>query len=419
MQFPNDATKIVCYGNESAPSEFFHVTVLTLPASCVHCADAPLSPQEGANGGWCPRHGFLIHFMFASSQLAPPFDPHVSLGYPHHLVVNTGHHVHILNISTAGPFHCANSLTHWVKEEPPKPSSSDLLAGSLDAFSEISESASCSSLVDAILDDFSEYDLDGSEAGKPFHELNISCEPLNVTGKTYHNTLVQSILDPRLKRLQGTSRDYVFSVPHASQKLPPEKSKVVDKKVAEKAYEFTEETEKYEKISLFRKKRLADKKYEFSEDNTENIVPFHILRRERTFLVRPQLKTPLRSPESFFLSPRSPMQSPSSRTGQFSPSVRRSPISPRETARKVNVYSPSLGSDCSDGDGRLVLRPALTSGHFSVDASQTGLLIVDPKVEASKWIKKVVRRFSNGDFENSSLLSGQSRGKWGGRLDCE
>lgn len=40
-----------------------------------------------------------------------------------------------------------------------------------------------------------------------------------------------------------------------------------------------------------------------------------------------------------------------------------------------------------------------------------GLLIVDPaKSETPKWIRKVVRRYSNGDFENSSLLSGQSRG---------
>jgi len=40
------------------------------------------------------------------------------------------------------------------------------------------------------------------------------------------------------------------------------------------AYEFSEDNEKYEKISTFRKRRLAEKKYEFSEDNSENIIPF-------------------------------------------------------------------------------------------------------------------------------------------------
>lgn len=44
------------------------------------------------------------------------------------------------------------------------------------------------------------------------------------------------------------------------------------------AYEFSEDNEKYEKISTFRKRRLADKKYEFSEDNSENIIPFTKIR---------------------------------------------------------------------------------------------------------------------------------------------
>lgn len=47
---------------------------------------------------------------------------------------------------------------------------------------------------------------------------------------------------------------------------------------AAKAYEFSEDNEKCEKISTFRKRRLADKKYEFSEDNTENIIPYNRMR---------------------------------------------------------------------------------------------------------------------------------------------
>lgn len=383
----------------------------------------------------------MVHYMFSMTQPAPAFDPKISLSFPNHLVINTGHHIHILNVSTLDPSQCSsNSLSSLMRDDDSKsnPSLSNNFFN--DTFSEVSESASdhfgCNSVVDAILEDFSEYDLDSSEGNKPFHELNISCEPLNVTGKSYHNTLVQNIFDPRIKRLQNTSRDYVFSVPHTSTQKPPEKNKVVDKKVAEKAYEFIEENEKYEKISLFRKKRLADKKYEFSEDNTENIVPFHILRRERRYLYRSQSRS-IRSPEfnSLLLSSRSPgwrspMQSPSSRNGQFSPSGTRhiyctsvrnspyhskSPISPKDAARKVNVYSPSLDSDCSDSDSRLVLKTPVNfaTSNFNIDNrfNQSGLLIVDPKVETPKWIKKVVRRYSNGDFENSSLLSGQSRGK--------
>lgn len=49
------------------------------------------------------------------------------------------------------------------------------------------------------------------------------------------------------------------------------------------AYEFSEENEKCEKISILRKRRLADRKYEFSEDNSENIIPFTKTRILNTF----------------------------------------------------------------------------------------------------------------------------------------
>ncbi|XP_053680898.1 uncharacterized protein LOC128731779 [Anopheles nili] len=51
---------------------------------------------------------------------------------------------------------------------------------------------------------------------------------------------------------------------------------------AAKAYEFSEDNERCEKISTFRKRRLADKKYEFSEEPTseENIEPFNRLRNQ-------------------------------------------------------------------------------------------------------------------------------------------
>lgn len=50
---------------------------------------------------------------------------------------------------------------------------------------------------------------------------------------------------------------------------------------AEKAYEFTDDTqETCEKLSSFRKRRLADKKYEFCDEaeDAENIVPFKHVR---------------------------------------------------------------------------------------------------------------------------------------------
>lgn len=399
--------------------------------------------------GWCTKHGFILHFMFSMMQPAPKFEPDVSLSYPDHLVFNTGHYIHILKVSNFMPPPVVSSIiyshpvTNAIIKDEEKNSNFN------DTFSEISEATSdnlsTNSVVEAIIEDFSEYDLEGADGNKPFHELNISCEPLNVTGKSYHNALVQNITDPRLKRLQN-NKDCLFSIPQSSnsnnsnsQKLT-EKSKI-DKKIAEKTYEFIEENEKCEKLSSFRKKRLAEKKYEFSEDNLENIVPFNSLRKERRYLYRSQNRC-IRSPDfttnTLFLSPRSsrsPMQSPNSRNnGQFSPGGGRniycplvnrnsahysknSNISPKDTLRKINVYSPSIDSDCSDNDSKLILRQVnnhSTSQYNERKMSQhVGLLIVDSiRDDSTRWIKKLVRRFSSVDFETSSLVSGQSRGKF-------
>lgn len=380
--------------------------------------------------GWCTKHGFILHFMFSMMQPAPRFEPDVSLSYPDHLIFNTGHYIHILKVSNFLPPSVPATFTQTRDEEKIAN-----LCNFNDNFSEISETTSdnlsTNSVVEAIIEDFSEYDLESADGNKPFHELNISCEPLNVTGKSYHNALVQNIVDPRLKLLQN-KKDCMFSIPQSSNTT--EKSKI-DKKIAEKTYEFIEENEKCEKLSSFRKK--AEKKYEFSEDNLENIVPFNSLRKERRYLYRSQNRC-IRSPDfsnGLFLSPRSfgirsPMQSPNSRNGQFSPGggrniycpisrnlphYSRNSISPKESARKINVYSPSLDSDCSDNDSKLILRQVnnySTSQYNDRKTTQhVGLLIVDSvRDDSSKCIKKVVRRFSSADFETSSLISGQSRG---------
>lgn len=410
---------------------------------------------ENASQGWCSKHGFILHYMVSMSQPPPDFDPDISLAFPDHLVINTGHYIHILNVSSMIPPCTPYPLINFYREDEKisQPPPTHLLHhAAAECLSEASESAtsesfSVHSVVDSILDDFSEYDLEGSDCNKPFHELNISCEPLNVTGRSYHNMVVQNVVESRFKRTQ----DGLFSVPHSSGlQKQQEKTKVIDKKIAEKAYEFIEENEKCEKLSSFRKKRLADKKYEFSEDNSENIVPFNSLRRERRFLYRSQNRCSLRSPDfssTLFLNPRSPiMQSPNnSRCSQFSPGSIRSlrnsphhskssPVSPRDSARKFNVYSPSMDSDCSDFESKLVLRQinnfpvaAATAAYNTENKVHSyysgGLLLVDAKAannrtENPRWIQKVVRRYSSGDFENSSLVSGQSRGLYIVKARC-
>lgn len=90
----------------------------------------------------------------------------------------------------------------------------------------------------------------------------------------------------------------------------------VEQQAAANAYEFSEDNEKCEKISTFRKRRLADKKYEFSEDNTENIVPFNRIRNRVRSRIQQQ-----QSPSNPYhhYSYRSPSLSPS-HNSLFNPS---------------------------------------------------------------------------------------------------
>lgn len=113
---------------------------------------------------------------------------------------------------------------------------------------------------------------------------------------------------------------------------------------AAKAYEFSEDNEKCEKISTFRKRRLADRKYEFSEDNTENIIPYN---RMRAFIRSPKMhqKMAKQSASASSLIAASPPNyelSPSYHTHRASPSYGfRSPCGSPVGNRFIMVSPPS------------------------------------------------------------------------------
>lgn len=113
---------------------------------------------------------------------------------------------------------------------------------------------------------------------------------------------------------------------------------------AAKAYEFSEDNEKCEKISTFRKRRLADRKYEFSEDNTENIIPYN---RMRAFIKSPKVhqKIAKQSATASSLIGSSPPNyelSPSYHTHRASPSYGfRSPCGSPVGNRFIMVSPPS------------------------------------------------------------------------------
>lgn len=155
-------------------------------------------------------------------------------------------------------------------------------------------------IVDRIIADFAENEtescnleksvllsrIDKSTLGnsKNFDELIITCGSSNVPSASQasstSNVRLLSHQNHRIinKNLMRTSGNCITTI----DLNPSPETTVPNKKldIAAKAYEFSEDNEKCEKISIFRKRRLADKKYEFSEDNSENIIPFN---RKRTF----------------------------------------------------------------------------------------------------------------------------------------
>jgi DDB1- and CUL4-associated factor 15 len=156
------------------------------------------------------------------------------------------------------------------------------------------------SIVDEILADFSEWDIEYSyhqrsagpssvssqtpkhvyfqpDSNSGFSSENENIEELIITCNTGELSKIPT--DPRIQKPSGKiTKVELNSSPakrfiKSSQEKSPENCNLTE--VAAKTYEFSEDNEKCEKISIFRKRRLADKKYEFSEDNSENIIPFN------------------------------------------------------------------------------------------------------------------------------------------------
>lgn len=152
-------------------------------------------------------------------------------------------------------------------------------------------------IVETIIADFAECETDLTPLEKQqqpratqsnFNELVITCRN-NIDKPIKASATKVRLLNHRSNRIISknvtnfmssiTKVDFGSNQP-VNTTIPSGSSNSLNKNLdkAAKAYEFSEDNEKCEKISTFRKRRLADKKYEFSEDNTENIIPYNRMR---------------------------------------------------------------------------------------------------------------------------------------------
>lgn len=178
---------------------------------------------------------------------------------------------------------------------------------------------------------------------------------------------------------------------------------------AAKTYEFSEENEKYEKISLFRKRRLADKKYEFSEENTENIIPYS---RTRTKFSKRNLTQfhPRTSPHTSTF--RSPCGSPvPNRSSFMSPPGFRSPsyYTYRSSPTRHFLYSPpprhhqspAYGSEDIHKYFSDIMNRRIKDGRFENFVENFQEDIIKSPKDALMFSKKIINYYIEEDDANS------------------
>lgn len=260
------------------------------------------------------------------------------------------------------------------------------------------------SIVEQILADFSEYEKFDcpSPAASTLPKalvpdiIQTSCEK-------------QKTLEWKLPKASVVSKETNNGESSSHKPLSPKSPELLE--AAAKTYEFSEENEKCEKISIFRKRRLADKKYEFNEENTENIIPFNRTRsrtlRRPVYHSRtsphPSFRSPCGSPVAnrYIMSPPAGFRSPSYYAYRSSP-TRHSIYSPpaRQMMRMSGSMSPAASEDVhkyfSDIMNR-IKEGRIESGNESSHSSD----IKPMGSDCPKFSKKIVNYYVEEDDANS------------------
>lgn len=253
------------------------------------------------NDDLCMSCNLTVHTKYRFSESTQSFEPSLHLSVPGYVVMCENSLIHTLNVkldmqktTNEGSNVISSKYLRWLN--PPHDAVDETKLTSEAEAKEKSEK----SIVEQILDDFSEYDSES-------HKISPTCSLVpHTTSSSQHESSIAST-----SATVGESSSRLITKPHS-----PNSPEQLEK--AAKTYEFSEENEKCEKLSTFRKRRLADKKYEFNE-NTENIIPFN---RTRSRTARRTIYQNRTSPHPSF---RSPCSSPIANRCLMSPPGFRSP----------------------------------------------------------------------------------------------
>lgn len=337
-QWSSDSRTLIVHGSCEIDDHYSFVSIVKVPTlGCLFCKQ--LRASEVSENVFevldlCLKCNLTIHTKYRYNESTQKFDPKVHLNAPGFIIMSENSLIHTINVrlemnkpkrvgscvldskylKTAKVVEAGHVQNNVVNNERPPDDDRKQI-----------------SIVEQILADFSEYDV---ECPSPAPLANKSL-----------------VIDTELKgcekeKLMAIGASKVSAIPQFStgesstgmcsqiKPVSPPSPELLE--AAAKTYEFSEENEKCEKISIFRKRRLADKKYEFNEENTENIIPFN---RSKSRTLRGPIYQHRTSPHPSF---RSPCSSPIANRCIMSPPGFRSPsyYAYRSSPTHPMLYSP-------------------------------------------------------------------------------
>lgn len=289
-QWYTDNRILIVHGSSEIDDQHSFISVVRVPtigcASCRQLQENEPNDHLFRRIDLCIKCNLTIHTKYRYNESIQKFQPKIHLKIPDYIIM------------------CENSLIHTINvqldmQKTKKSGSNALNYKYLSTKCEIGRDHNNMvttmksqpvdgdmkhiSIVEQILADFSEYDVIDCSSPAPSQETHHGCEKYEMQGvKTRLEIMTRPTVEPTCSQPKPSS---------------PQSSELLE--AAAKTYEFSEENEKCEKISIFRKRRLADKKYEFNEER-ENIIPFY---RTRNRTRNTSINQSRMSPHPSFRSP--------------------------------------------------------------------------------------------------------------------
>ncbi|CAH3987962.1 unnamed protein product [Pieris brassicae] len=287
-QWKHNTSVLVVYGiaKHDLCSDRSYLSVIGVPQlGCRKCSS--MSKEDDLSWGQrCLEHNFAIHTKFFCTSDSNIYEPVVHLAYSNQIVIYTDF-IHVLEIDFVKPDHDRydkiDNLEEKVVVDREENSSVDMnpATPTSDFSAPFLSPKYQTNVVQNILADFSDLEMEPNQISRPVYLPDMMGQELCIQASSISHYLMEEWEGP------SPSIRTLISPPLRSPRRNPAESmsrfNESHRVIADKAYEFVEETEKCEKLSMFRKRRLADKKYEFSEDNNENIIPFRVLRSNRKY----------------------------------------------------------------------------------------------------------------------------------------